>query len=295
MLTSFTGLVKASDDWYLGTSYSHFNLDSTRALQDYHESNLLELHAGRQLTDHLAAELGYAHRVGHEDVNALCLNGVLWFDDRTAGWAPFGLLGVNQYDFNDHYNLVSGQDDSSTQLMFGFDIAKRLSDKFDLRADVRLLAGCKEETEDVGFQVLLNRIFGSPNPSPVVMQPAAMPEPKVQPKPELKMCTVVIRLNVKFAFDQAVVLSIESDDLNMLAAVMGAHSDILLVLEGHIDRTDSANNLDLPTRQAAAVKDVLIADYGIDAGRMSAPEYGEPPPIDNRRERGASIIAALSV
>ncbi len=291
LLTSFTGLVNASDEWYLGTSASHYNLDSTRALQDHHESNLLGLQAGRYLTDHLAVELGYAQQAGHDDLDALSLNGVLWLGDKTAGWAPFALLGVNQYDFNDRYNLASGHDDSPTQLMFGLGIAKRLSDKLDLRADVRLLSGHDEDAEDVGFHISLNRIFGTPTPA-VVMQPAAMPEPEVQPepKPEPKMRTVVIRLNVKFAFDQAVVLSIESEDLNTVAAAMRAHSDILLVLEGHTDSTGSeAYNLDLSARRAAAVKDVLIADYGIDAGRMSARGFGESHPTDSNQTRAGRI------
>ena len=286
LLTSLAGLANASDEWYMGTSASHYNLDSSRAQQDHHESNLLGLQAGRYLTDHLAVELGYAQQAGHDDLDALSLNGVLWLGDKTAGWAPFALLGVNQYDFNNGYNLAAGHDDSSTQLMFGLGIAKRLSDKFDLRADVRLLSGHDEDAEDVGFHISLNRIFGTPTPPPVIMQPAAMPEPQVQPKPEPKMRTVVIRLDVKFAFDQAVVLSLESEDLNTVAAAMRAHSDILLVLEGHTDSTGSeAYNLDLSTRRAAAVKDILIADYGIDAGRISARGFGESHPIDSNQTR----------
>ena len=104
---------------------------------------MLGLQAGRYLTDHLAVELGYAQQAGHDDLDALSLNGVLWLGDKTAGWAPFALLGVNQYDFNNGYNLAAGHDDSSTQLMFGLGIAKRLSDKFDLRADVRMLSGLR--------------------------------------------------------------------------------------------------------------------------------------------------------
>jgi hypothetical protein len=104
----------------MGTSAIHYNLHSSRAQQDHHESNLLGLQAGRYLNDHLAVEFGYAQQAGH--------------------------------------------DDSSTQLMFGLGIAKRLRDKFDLRADIRMLSGLDENGEDVGFHISLNRIFGTPPP-----------------------------------------------------------------------------------------------------------------------------------
>ncbi|MDA9372193.1 hypothetical protein N9R09_03740, partial [Porticoccaceae bacterium] len=49
LLTSLAGLANASDEWYMGTSASHYNLDSSRAQHDHHESNLLGLQAGRYL------------------------------------------------------------------------------------------------------------------------------------------------------------------------------------------------------------------------------------------------------
>jgi len=71
-------------------------------------------------------------------------------------------------------------------------------------------------------------------------------------------------------------------------------------LEGHTDsRGSDAYNIDLSTRRAAAVKQKLAADYGIDAERISSVGYGESRPIasnqtDEGRARNRRVVGEMS-
>ena len=124
---------------------------------------------------------------------------MLWLGGKAAGWEPFTLPGIQQYDVNDRYNLAHRRDDRSTQPLFELGIVKRLSDKTDLREYVRLLSGRDEDGEDVGFKISLNQFFGNPAQAAVVMQSAAIIGPEAQLKSEPKMPTVVMRLSKGFA------------------------------------------------------------------------------------------------
>jgi OOP family OmpA-OmpF porin len=112
--------------------------------------------------------------------------------------------------------------------------------------------------------------------------------------------TVTISLNVQFEFNKATVLSVYGEQLQSIAAAMKAHSDIELVLEGHTDsRGSDAYNIDLSSRRAAAVKQKLAADYGIDADRISSVGYGESRPIasnqtDEGRARNRRVVGEMS-
>ena len=94
--------------------------------------------------------------------------------------------------------------------------------------------------------------------------------------------------------------NIYGDELAAVANAMNAHDDIDLVLEGHTDAIGSdAYNQDLSARRAAAVKERIVQDYGIDPGRISTVGYGESRPIadnstDEGRARNRRVIGELS-
>ena len=52
-----------------------------------------------------------------------------------------------------------------------------------------------------------------------------------------------------------------------------------IAIEGHTDNVGSdAYNHDLSTRRAAAVKDALVRDFGVAAGRLTTAGFGESRP-----------------
>ncbi|MGB1402617.1 MAG: OmpA family protein [Porticoccaceae bacterium] len=287
-----SGAALASDNWYLGMTASNYNLDSERALVSDIEGSQVGLQVGKNINDSLAIELGYGANVGNDDFDVASLNGVLWLTDPAATWRPYVLLGINRYDFNEASNLAAGHDDNSRQLIFGLGVGTMLTDHYQLRADVRGMGGLDEEAEDVGFQLSINRSFGSTT----VRQPVTLPAVEQQPE----MRAVTISLNVQFEFNKATVLAVYGEQLQSIASAMRVHSDIELVLEGHTDsRGSDAYNIDLSSRRAAAVKQKLADDYGIDADRISSVGYGESRPIASNqtkegRARNRRVVGEMS-
>jgi outer membrane protein OmpA-like peptidoglycan-associated protein len=67
-----------------------------------------------------------------------------------------------------------------------------------------------------------------------------------------------------------------------IAAVMTSHPDWKLGIEGHTDNVASDSfNLDLSRRRAAAVKNALIARFGLNASRFATAGFGESRPKDS--------------
>jgi flagellar motor protein MotB len=67
--------------------------------------------------------------------------------------------------------------------------------------------------------------------------------------------------------------------LKDIAATMKKYADLKLLVEGHTDNVGSAeSNLALSDARAAAVKAALVADYGVDAARLSTKGLGDTKP-----------------
>jgi len=275
----------AADDWYLGVTASNYDLDSERAVASDFDGSQAGLQIGKNIDDSIAVELGYGANVSNDDFDVLSLNGVFWLSQPATTWRPYVLLGINRYDFNDASVLVAGHDDTSRQLTVGLGLGTMLTDHYQLRADVRGMRGLDEDGEDLGFQLSINRSFGSAAASKSTTVPVAAAKPQPEPR------TVTISLNVQFEFNKAVVLAVYGDQLQTIASAMRTHSDIELVLEGHTDsRGSDAYNDDLSTRRALAVKQKLAEDYGIDADRITAVGYGESRPIaSNQTDEGRAL------
>ena len=299
------GATTAADNWYLGATAGYFDLDGERAISEDHNTVTAGVQVGKYLSDNVALELGYGANVGHDDVDVLSLNTLIWMSDSEAtDWRPYVLFGVNQYDFQDSSNLALDHDDRSTQIMVGVGMATRFSHGLEFRADLRGMAGHDEDGEDMGVQFSLNKVFGSksvapasaPVAAPVVTQPVA--EPEVEAEPEVR--TITVRLNVEFEFNKDTVLAVYGDQLDAIAAAMKAQDDIDLVLEGHSDsRGSDQYNMSLSDRRAKAVKAKLVEDYGIPAARISAVGYGETRPVatnetDEGRARNRRVVGEMS-
>lgn len=301
------GATTAADNWYLGANAGYYDLDGERAISEDHNSVTAGVQVGKYLSDNLAIELGYGANVGHEDVDVLSLNGLLWLNNSDAtNWRPYVLFGLNQYDFQDSSNLVLDHDDRSTQIMVGVGMGTQFSHGLEFRADLRGMAGHDEDGEDVGLQFSLNKVFGSKSAAPApLVAPVAAPvvakaELEVEPEVEQEVRTITVRLNVEFEFNKDTVLAIYGDQLDAIAAAMRAHDDIDLVLEGHTDsRGADQYNMSLSDRRAVAVKAKLVEDYGIPAARVSAVGYGETQPVasnetEEGRARNRRVVGEMS-
>ena len=70
--------------------------------------------------------------------------------------------------------------------------------------------------------------------------------------------------------------------LKEMADIMKEFTDLKVKIVGHTDADGAdAANLDLSKRRAAAVKEALSKEFGIDASRMETDGKGESEPIDN--------------
>jgi OmpA-OmpF porin, OOP family len=299
---AIAGASFANDQWYLGATAGHYNLDSDRAIVDDHKAATIGLQVGKYIADDIAIELGYGANAGYDDFTVTSLNALIWFGDDAASWRPYLLGGFNQYDFSDTANLVPGHDDKSDQMMFGLGLGTQLDGAMEFRADIRGMADLDDtNAQDYGLQISLNKLFGkksAPAPAPAPVAAPVVAEPEPTPEPEVR--TITVRLNVEFEFNKDVVLAIYGDQLDAIAAAMKAHEDIDLVLEGHTDSRGSDDyNLSLSDRRAKAVQAKLVSDYGIPAERISAMGYGETQPVasnatDEGRARNRRVVGELS-
>ena len=68
--------------------------------------------------------------------------------------------------------------------------------------------------------------------------------------------------------------------LKEIGQMLKDHADLSVLIEGHTDNVgDDAANQSLSERRASAVRDHLIAQYGIDGSRLQAKGFGETKPV----------------
>lgn len=83
------------------------------------------------------------------------------------------------------------------------------------------------------------------------------------------------------------------------AALITQYPETTVVIEGHTDdRGPTSYNMKMSKARAEAVANVLIADLGIDAARVSAKAFGETKPIATNatkegRERNRRVVAVV--
>ena len=85
--------------------------------------------------------------------------------------------------------------------------------------------------------------------------------------------------------------------LKEIAAALKEHPDLRVRIEGHTDNTGSADaNMRLSQERAAAVKDVLVKEHGIDASRLETAGLGDTKPVaDNKTPEGRSSNRRVEV
>lgn len=102
-------------------------------------------------------------------------------------------------------------------------------------------------------------------------------------------CELKLTLRINFDFDSSVIKPEFKDELKKAADFVNANKDVpYILLTGHTDSKGSdAYNQKLSERRAAAVRDALINNYGLDGSKLVARGYGEEQPVaDNSTEAG---------
>ncbi len=127
----------------------------------------------------------------------------------------------------------------------------------------------------------------APAPAPVAAAPVEEPAPVAEPVPEV----VRVELDVKFDFDKAKVKEESYADIQNLAEFMNQYPQTSTTVEGHTDSVGTdAYNQKLSERRAAAVRNVLVEQYGVGADRVSSVGYGESRPVaDNATDAGRAV------
>jgi OOP family OmpA-OmpF porin len=109
-----------------------------------------------------------------------------------------------------------------------------------------------------------------PVPEPKKVEPAAV---KVEPKP-------IVLEDVHFDFDKATLTSEATDILKTNIKVLKDNPNVSVRIEGNTCQHGTDDyNMRLSERRAAAVKEYLVKEGGIDESRMTTIAYGESRPL----------------
>jgi outer membrane protein OmpA-like peptidoglycan-associated protein len=108
------------------------------------------------------------------------------------------------------------------------------------------------------------------------------PEPKASPtsiESSLAKNETAQVYGIYFSLNRADIRAESEGILREIAAILVAHPDWKLRIDGHTDGigTDIVN-LDLSKRRAAAVRDALVARYGIEGARLTTDGHGKSVP-----------------
>lgn len=93
---------------------------------------------------------------------------------------------------------------------------------------------------------------------------------------------------ILFDFQSAVIKPESYGIVKEVAGVLKDHQDVKIKIVGHTSSDgDDKANMDLSKRRSAAVKDLLVAEFGIESSRINTEGKGETEPIaDNQTKEG---------
>lgn len=184
---------------------------------------------------------------------------------------------------------ISGKGrDRTTMALAGAGAKYYFGQNFFVRGGVDAMYGFDNSQTEwmAGLGVGLN-FGGKAKPAPVVYEE---PAPVVYEEP-VEPETVRVELEVLFDFDRANVKDGSYADIQNLAEFMNQYPQLSTTVEGHTDSVGpDAYNQKLSERRADAVRQVLVEQYGVEAGRVNSVGYGEARPIaDNSTAEGRAL------
>ncbi|SDR85835.1 OmpA family protein [Pseudomonas oryzae] len=297
--SSFSALAQGQGAVEVEAFGKHYLSDSQRGFED--EGELYGAGIGYFLTDDVSLSL--SHGVysdvtsddpvgadGHKDIKGslTSLDAAYHFGAPGVGLRPYVSGGVAHQSIGQADR--SGRN-NSTFANVGTGLKYYFTENVFAKASVDGMYNIDQGDSEwmAGVGVGLNFGGGSaPAPAPVAEPaPVVEPAPVAEPVPEV----VRVELDVKFDFDKAQVKSESYGDIKNLADFMNQYPQTSTTVEGHTDSVGTdAYNQKLSERRAAAVRDVLVNQYGVAAGRVSSVGYGESQPVaDNATEAGRAV------
>lgn len=157
MVLSTTSFSFSSDQWYLGVTQGFFSLGEGDHWKGEIDIGQAGFQLGKYIRDDFSIEGGYAFNADRSDFFIGSFSALFWMGESSEKYQPYVLLGTNVYNFDD-------EDDHSfkhrhTQVSFGAGFGSKISQDYQFRADIRLMARDKENLDDFAFQFSLNKIF----------------------------------------------------------------------------------------------------------------------------------------
>jgi OOP family OmpA-OmpF porin len=278
-----TAPITSANQWYIGVTQAIYDLGEDSQWNGNIEVGQVGLQLGNNLNDRFSIEAGYGVNFNREDIKMASLSGLFWLGDSTDKYRTYVLLGGNSYSF---INKDLTDKEQSTQFVVGGGFATGLLGGLELRADLRAMTKEDDNNGDFGLQVTFNhRLQSAAHDSAYITEPTEIRENLVASKP------VAINLSVQFGFDSSEVVSLYSDQLEVIAKGMRQQDDIQLVLKGYSDSIGTVGyNFALSKARAEAVKLLLVSDYGIELERISVVSFGEQDPVaSNMYNKGRAL------
>ena len=106
-------------------------------------------------------------------------------------------------------------------------------------------------------------------------------------------------INFDFDFDRSEVKPEYFSEIEEVSDFMAQYPDVVIELEGHTDsRGTEQYNLGLFDRRAAAVRQVMIDRFNVQASRISSRGFGEPQPVasndtDTGRAQNRRVLTVI--
>ena len=148
-----------------------------------------------------------------------------------------------------------------------------------------------------GMANFVERVFlekGAPPPPPAPKPEPAPPPPKpappAPPPPTPAPPKVIdkMTLHVLFAFDKSILTEADVEELQKAVTFVKKYPGAKIRLDGYTDYIGTdAYNIKLSERRAAAVRDYLIKEAGVDNSKITAVGHGKADPVaDNKTAEG---------
>ncbi len=196
---------------------------------------------------------------------------------------------------------VGGSQDNFV-LNWGAGVKYFVTEDLALRGDVRHVIDVDDPDHNLLYTAGLVYLIGgekpAPPPKPVIGDADGDGVPDDRDKcPDTRKgemvddegCTLKLTLHINFDFDKAEIKPEFKPDLDRAARFIVKYDYVpYILIEGHTDWIgEEAYNQALSERRAKAVREYLIANYGIDGKRLFPRGEGELRPVaDNKTEEG---------
>ncbi|MBS1269870.1 MAG: Outer membrane porin F [Gammaproteobacteria bacterium] len=267
---------------YMGVGIGSLALDNDRVpgvptSSPSHSSKTGRLIIGYRFNDLWSVDASFGTDVSDNvDTDVFAVNGYRFF--ARDNWRPYLSAGFSSF------SIDSAPDDDTQQVQAGFGISGDLNRNLELRAGYQVLFTINDESfQDNNVYAALAWHFRKPE-AVVVSQPA--PEPESVPVE--KEIVDTFELLVLFDFDKSIVKSVYEPQFEEIVRVLKESPDITMTIEGHTDWIGTEKyNQGLSERRADAVKQMFVAEHGIEPERIATEGYGEARPVaDNATSAG---------